>query len=45
MEQLPTPHNNFFHFALSYLPNARNLLETQLSTAALAELNLESLQI
>lgn len=45
MEQLPTPHNNFFHFALSYLPNARNLLETQLSSAALAELNLDSLQI
>jgi predicted transposase/invertase (TIGR01784 family) len=45
MEQLPTPHNNFFHFALSYLPIARNLLETQLSRAALAELNLESLQV
>ena len=45
MEQLPTPHNNFFHFALSHLPNARGLIETQLSQAALADLNLESLQL
>jgi predicted transposase YdaD len=45
MEQLPTPHNNFFQFALSHLPNARNLIQTQLSEAALAELDLESLQL
>jgi hypothetical protein len=45
MEQLPTPHNNFFQFALSQLPNARNLIETQLSEAALAELDLESLRL
>lgn len=45
MEQLPTPHNNFFHFALSQLPNARGLIETQLSDQALAELNLDSLQL
>lgn len=45
MEQLPTPHNNFFHFALSHLPNARGLIETQLSQAALAELDLGSLQL
>jgi predicted transposase YdaD len=45
MEQLPTPHNNFFHFALSHLPNARSLIETQLSEAALAELDLETLQV
>ncbi|MBL8808635.1 MAG: Rpn family recombination-promoting nuclease/putative transposase [Planctomycetaceae bacterium] len=45
MEQLPTPHNNFFHFALSHLPNARGLIETQLSPAALAELNLDTLQL
>jgi predicted transposase/invertase (TIGR01784 family) len=45
MEQLPTPHNNFFHFALSHLPNARGLIETQLSQAALAEMNLDTLQL
>ena len=45
MEQLPTPHNNFFHFALSQLPNARSLIETQLSAAALAELNLDTLRL
>ena len=42
---LPTPHNNFFHFALSSLPAARSLIETQLSTAALLELNLETLKL
>lgn len=45
MEQLPTPHNNFFHFALSHLPNAKSLIETQLSEAALAELDLETLKV
>lgn len=45
MEQLPTPHNNFFHFALSHLPNARSLIETQLSQAALAALDLDTLQL
>ena len=45
MDSLPTPHNRFFHFALSHLPNARGLIETQLSPAALAELNLETLQL
>ena len=45
MEQLPTPHNNFFHFALSHLPNARSLIEMQLSKAALAELDLGTLQV
>ena len=45
MEQLPTPHNNFFRFALSQLPNARSLIETQLSAAALAELDLDTLQL
>ena len=45
MEQLPTPHNNFFRFALSDLPNARSLIETQLSSAALAELDLQTLQL
>ncbi len=45
MEQLPTPHNNFFRFALSHLPNARSLIECQLTADALAELDLETLQI
>ncbi len=45
MEPLPTPHNNFFHFALSHLPSARSLIETQLSQSALAELDLDTLQL
>jgi recombination-promoting nuclease RpnB len=45
MEQLPTPHNNFFYFALSHLPIARSLISMQLSEAALAELDLETLQV
>mgnify|MGYP003382015156 FL=1 len=45
MKQLPTPHNNFFHFSLSQLPNARSLIETQLSAAALAELDLDTLKL
>ena len=45
MEQLPTPHNNFFHFALAHLPNARSLIKTQLSQAALAELQLDTLAL
>jgi predicted transposase/invertase (TIGR01784 family) len=45
MESLPTPHNNFFHFALSHLPNARGLIETTLSPDAVAELKLDTLQL
>ncbi len=45
MEQLPTPHNNFFHFALSHLPAARSLIETQLSADALAEFDIDTLQL
>jgi len=45
MEQLPSPHNNFFQFALSHLPNARSLIETQVSAAALVELDLDTLQL
>ena len=45
MEQLPTPHNNFFQFAPSHLPNARSLIETQLSQTALAELDLDTLTL
>ena len=42
---LPSPHNNYFHFALSHLPNARSLIESQLPAAALRELKLETLGI
>ena len=42
---LPSPHNNYFHFALSHLPNARSLIESQLPAAALRELKLETLEI
>jgi predicted transposase/invertase (TIGR01784 family) len=45
MEPLPTPHNNFFHFALSHLPTARSLIETQLDARALNELNLDTLRL
>ncbi len=45
MEKLPTPHNNFFQFALSHLPNARGLIETQLSPQALATLKLDTLRL
>ncbi|PAY17130.1 hypothetical protein CKO51_22715 [Rhodopirellula sp. SM50] len=43
--QLPTPHNNFFQFALSNLKAARSLIETQLPADVLAELNLETLRL
>ncbi|KAA1260659.1 putative transposase [Rubripirellula obstinata] len=45
MDQLPTPHNNFFHFALSHLPSARSLIATQLDAEALKELKLETLKL
>ena len=45
MSELLTPHNNFFHFALSQLPNARSLIETQLDAAALAVLDLDNLKL
>lgn len=45
MSELPTPHNNFFHFAMSQLPNAQNLIETQLSEAALSVLDLGNLKL
>ena len=45
MESLPTPHNNFFHFALSHLPNARSLIQTQLDAQALRELKLDTLRL
>jgi predicted transposase/invertase (TIGR01784 family) len=44
-EQLTTPHNNLFHFALSQLPNARSLIETQLDEAALSVLDLGNLKL
>ncbi len=45
MEQLPTPHNNFFHFMLSHLPSARSLIETLLSPDAVAALDLATLRL
>jgi len=42
---LPSPHNNYFHFALSHLPNAKSLIESQFPAAALRELKLETLEI
>ncbi len=45
MEQLPTPHNNFFHFMLSHLPNARSLIESLLSPEALTALDLTTLRL
>ncbi len=45
MEQLPTPHNNFFHFMLAHLPSARSLIETLLSPAAVAALDLPTLRL
>ena len=45
MESLPTPHNNFFHFALSHLPNARSLIQTQLDAEAVRELKLDTLRL
>ena len=38
---LPTPHNNFFQFALSNLRAARSLIETQLPSEVLAEIDEE----
>jgi len=45
MEPLPTPHNNFFRFALSHPSSARSLIETQLHARALKGLNLDSLRL
>ena len=42
---LPSPHNNYFHFALSHLPNARSLIESQMPPAVLRELKLDTLEI
>ncbi len=42
---LPSPHNNYFHFALSHLPNARELIISQLPSEALNVLRLETLQL
>ncbi|MBB3207325.1 putative transposase/invertase (TIGR01784 family) [Rhodopirellula rubra] len=45
MDQLPTPHNNFFHFALSHIPSARSLIESQLDAKALRALRLDTLRV
>ena len=45
MESLPTPHNNFFHVALSHLPNARSLIQTQPDAKAAQELKPDTLRL
>ncbi|MCA9189998.1 MAG: Rpn family recombination-promoting nuclease/putative transposase, partial [Planctomycetales bacterium] len=45
MEQLPTPHNNLFHYALTHAPNARGLIESQFPAGVLRALDLDSLQL
>ena len=45
MEQLPTPHNNLFHFALTHAPSAKGLIESQFPAEVLRELELDSLQL
>lgn len=42
---LPTPHNNFFQFALSGTKTARSLIETQFPAELLAEINLDTLRV
>ncbi len=42
---LPTPHNNFFQFALSHVELLRSLIETQLPVELVAALNLSSLAL
>ncbi len=43
--KIPTPHNNYFHFAFTDLPNARDLIETQLPSAVLKKIKLDTLAI
>lgn len=45
MQELPTPHNNFFHFALSDKRNARSLIRTQLPGELVQRLRLPTLQL
>jgi predicted transposase/invertase (TIGR01784 family) len=45
MSQLPTPHNNLFHFAMTHLGCARSLIESQFSRELVRELDLDTLQL
>ena len=43
--KLPTPHNNFFHYALSHVEAARDLIQTHLSPSLVQILDLNSLEL
>lgn len=43
--KLPTPHNNFFHYALSHAQAARDLIQTHLPPSLVQILDLESLEL
>lgn len=43
--QLPTPHNNFFHYAFSHLSAVRSLIEAHLPTEVIKSLVLDSLEL
>ena len=43
--KLPTPHNNFFHYALSHAHAARDLIQTHLPVDLVAALDLDSLEL
>jgi predicted transposase YdaD len=43
--KLPTPHNNFFHYALSHVEAARDLIQTHLSPSLVQLLDLNSLKL
>jgi predicted transposase/invertase (TIGR01784 family) len=43
--KLPTPHNNFFHYALSHVEAARDLIQTHLPADLVQDLDLDSLEL
>jgi predicted transposase/invertase (TIGR01784 family) len=43
--KLPTPHNNFFHYALSHVEAARDLIQTHLPPGLVQFLDLNSLEL
>ena len=42
---LPSPHNNFFHFAFSHASAVRSLIESHLPSSVIRSLDLDSLQL
>lgn len=42
--QLPTPHNNFFHYAFSQVSAVRGLIEAHLPEAVVKCLDLSTLE-